>query len=388
MTARTAIEWAVARPINSLPDGTYVELVRSLFQTLLPTTIMAVSFLAVGARVSWETGDRWLTIFTVAGGAAASARIIVILLHRRRAAQEMLDVATARILEARFARAYFCFAIVLGFFGARAFLATAPETHMLIVGLLFGYGAGVAAGLSLRPLISVPSVLMAIVPTIIVAWIAPDIIYRATGTLLAVFLAGGIESMVSRYRAEVKKITMRRHFSTLARYDDLTGLFNRLGLREQFEAFAGSGGDLGAIAVHYLDLDKFKPVNDRHGHPVGDLLLKAVAERLAGVLRRSDFAARLGGDEFVIIQTGVHHADEAEMLARRVARVLAQPFMMEAHQIMIGTSVGYVLSAEYGNDLDRLLKCADDALVQIKREGGGIARYVTPLPDVRFGLTG
>jgi diguanylate cyclase (GGDEF)-like protein len=371
----------VKQPVTNLPEGTYVELVRSLFETLLPTMIMACSFLAVGILVSRETRDPLLVLLAAMGIAAAIARIVIILAHRKRAADDALDLLNAMIFERRFACGYFTFAIVLGLFGARAFLVVRPEMHMLIVGLLFGYGAGVAAGLSLRPWISVPSILMAIVPAIVMTGFASDVAHWATGLLLAVFLAGGVHSMLARYRSETRKITMRRQFSTLARRDDLTGLPNRLSLREQYEGLMGSGGDRNTIAVHCLDLDRFKSVNDRHGHPAGDALLKAVSERLAGLLRSSDFAARLGGDEFVIIQTNVSHPGEADMLARRVAKAIAQPFAIGDHQIMIGTSVGYALSSRHGNDLERLMEYADEALCQVKRGGGGIAEYETPLPE-------
>lgn len=376
----------MAPRIANLPEGTYVELVRSLFQTLLPTAIMALSFLGIGILIVRETGDPFLAFLTAAGTLAALGRLTVLLMHRRRAEEEALDIATARIFERRFAIQYFSFALVLGTFGAWAFLVAPPETRALIVGLLFGYGAGVAAGLSLRPWISVTSILMAIVPTIVAAWLSSELISRAAGTLLAVFLAGGIHSMLSRYRSETRKITMRRQFSTLARQDNLTGLPNRLSLRERFETFATVNSGNGTIAVHCLDLDRFKPVNDRFGHPAGDALLKAVSERLNGLLRRSDFAARLGGDEFVIIQQGITHADEAEILARRIVRTVAQPYVVDGHDITIGTSVGYALSSEYGNDLERLMKCADEALCQIKREGGGVAKYDKALPEVEFRL--
>jgi diguanylate cyclase (GGDEF)-like protein len=117
------------------------------------------------------------------------------------------------------------------------------------------------------------------------------------------------------------------------------------------------------------------------------MLLKAVSARLAGMLRRSDFAARLGGDEFVIVQTGVSQPGEADLLARRLARALARPYVVGGQQITIGASVGYALSSEYGNDLERLLRGADEALCQVKREGGGIAKYEGPLPNIQFSLT-
>jgi diguanylate cyclase (GGDEF)-like protein len=371
---------------KDLPEGTYIELVKSLFSTLLPTSIMAISFLAVGLLITSQTPDSLLTFLTGLGSIAAVARLAILLMHRKRAAGESLDLANARIFERRYALAYFSFACVLGAFGARAFLVATPEAHMLIVGLLFGYGAGVAAGLSLRPWISVPSILIAIIPTILAAWSTANITYWAAGMLLAVFLGGGVESMLSRYRSETRKITMRRLFSTLARRDDLTGLPNRLSLRERFEEFAAEAGS-GGIAVHCLDLDRFKPVNDRFGHPVGDALLKAVTERLNGLLRRSDFAARVGGDEFVIVQTGVKHSGEADMLARRIVRAIAQTYSIEGQEITIGTSVGYALSTEYGNNLDRLVTCADAALCQVKREGGGIASFRELRPEAEQRLT-
>ena len=312
---------------SRLPEGTYIELVASLFSTLLPTVIMTVSFLGTALLVTSQTPDRALTVLTIAGLLAAAARLTVLLVCRRRAATDSLSTEDARHFQRWFAIAYLAFALVFGMFEARAFMVATPAMHMLIVGLLFGYGAGVAAGLSTRPWISVPSMLIAIVPTIVISWSVSDIASSATGALLASFLAGGIQSMLSRYRRAAKEITMRRLFSTLARSDHLTSLPNRLSLRERFDTCIANGGAFRTIAVHCLDLDRFKPVNDRYGHPVGDELLKAVSGRLQGILRHNDFASRIGGDEFVIVQTGLSQAGEAEMLARRIARAIAQPYL-------------------------------------------------------------
>jgi diguanylate cyclase (GGDEF)-like protein len=233
----------------------------------------------------------------------------------------------------------------------------------------------------------VPSVLLAIVPTVVIALCYADPIYRAAGLLLALFLAGGVQSMLSRYRLTARQVTMRRLFATLARSDHLTNLPNRLSLRERFEEVARPGTVPGMIAVHCLDLDRFKPVNDRYGHPTGDALLKAVSERLQSVLRRNDFAARIGGDEFVVVQTSLAHAGEAEMLARRIARAIIQPYAIDGHEIVIGTSIGYALSATGGNDLDRLMAQADQALCAIKRAGGGIAPYRETMPEGEMRLS-
>lgn len=369
-----------------LPDGTYIELVASLFSTLLPTAIMAMSFLGIAVLITSQTPDSALTFLMFAGSIAAAARLTVVLLYRRRVADPALSVEQARYFERHFATAYLAFALVFGLFEARAFMIAAPATRMAIVGLLFGYGAGVAAGLSMRPWISVPSMLIAIVPTIIVAWSFPDITFWATGALLAVFLAGGIQSVFARYRQAAADITRRQLFATLARSDHLTNLPNRLSLRERFDICVAKSGPRDTIAVHCLDLDRFKPVNDRYGHPTGDALLKAVSGRLQGLLRKSDFASRIGGDEFVVVQTQMAHAGEAQLLARRIARAIAQPYSIDGHDISIGTSVGYAEAMAADADLDRLIAQADEALCGIKSKGGGIARFepVVVEPDLRL----
>jgi diguanylate cyclase (GGDEF)-like protein len=194
--------------------------------------------------------------------------------------------------------------------------------------------------------------------------------------LLLLFLGGGIQSVVQRYRNAVRGITMRLTYESLARSDALTGLRNRLSLREDFDAHAGRSQPAGILVVHCLDLDKFKPVNDIHGHPVGDALLRAVSTRLNGLLRQGDIVARLGGDEFVILQHGACHPGEADLLARRIRREIARPFSIDGHRIVIGASIGYAISPDHGRNMDVLIARADDALCRIKREGGGVAAYV------------
>lgn len=358
-----------------VPDSTYVDLVRSLYATLLPTAIIAASFIGVGTLIAIETPDLLLDILICLGMLCLTARLVNLLLLRTRAADPALDTTGARLIERRFALCYVSFALVFGVFSARAFQVATLEAQMLVVGLLFGYGAGVAAGISMRPKIAVPSLIIAILPTVVVTLAGPGLARTGLGLLLLLFLGGGIQSVMQRYRNAAQGITMRRTFATLARSDALTGLNNRLSLREGFDRFVAQAGPDDILAVHCLDLDRFKPVNDRYGHPAGDALLRAVSNRLNGLLRQGDIAARLGGDEFVILQTGARHPGEADMLARRIMREIARPFSVEEHRITIGTSVGYALFPDHGTDLDTLIARADEALCRIKREGGGVAAY-------------
>jgi diguanylate cyclase (GGDEF)-like protein len=375
------------RSDKGLPDGTYVVLVRSLFLTPMAHIIMSVAFLAVGAFVFARSPDRVLLILTGLGLAARIVQVATVLLNRRRALSEALEAAGARILERRFAWAYFSFAIIFGAFGARAIQVSTTELDLLVVALQFGYGAGLVAGLALRPWIAIPALLLASIPTVVAVSLAPDLAYLAVGALLVMFMAAGIETILRVCRTSAADISMRRMFATLARQDDLTGLPNRLALREAFERFAAKAGADGMLAIHCLDLDRFKPVNDLYGHPAGDALLLAVSKRLNGLLREGDIAARLGGDEFVIIQTGAKHPGEAELLARRIMRAIAEPFPILDHQVAIGTSVGYALFPEHGGDLDDLLCRADEALVAVKRRGGGIAMHRERLPQPQLSLS-
>ena len=358
-----------------LPDGTYIVTVRSLYATLTPSIIMAVAFLSVGTQVVLETPDLLLTLLIILGGVAVLARLGILLLHRARACSEKLDLAGARHVERSFAISYFTFAAAFGTFSVRAFQVASAESHMLVIGLLFGYAAGVAAGIFLRPWIALPSLVIAVVPASAVALATPDSTYIAAGALLLLFLFGCIQSMMRNYHIATTEITTRRTFATLARADALTGLENRLSLREAFDDALAHPAHNSILAVHCLDLDRFKVVNDTYGHPVGDALLQAVSDRLRRLLRNGDVVARVGGDEFVLLQVSAQHEGEADLLARRIARAVSEPYAVLGHQLSIGTSVGYALRPKHGRDLDELIARADEALIRVKREGGGIALY-------------
>ena len=363
------------RPADALPDDTYVELVRSLFQTLLPASIMGILFIGVAVLVHDHTPDRVISVLAILGGVASLIRVGFILYHERRLTDASLGMREADRTERHFAITYLAFAALLGLFGARTFQVSTVEMQMVVAALVVGYAAGVAAGISLRPWIGIPSVVLAVVPVFVMSTLRFDVPHLALSIVLAALLAGGINSMAARYRSETEKITMRRTFASLARRDHLTGLANRLALSERFDELAAAAVRPDEVAVHCLDLDRFKPVNDRHGHPVGDALLVAVAGRLQGLLRNHDIAARLGGDEFMVLQTNMKHRGEAELMAHRIVRVLGEPYRLGDMIISVSASVGYVVADECGEQLDALINCADNALCQVKQRGGGAAGF-------------
>ena len=178
-----------------------------------------------------------------------------------------------------------------------------------------------------------------------------------------------LEDITERKRAQER-------INYLARYDELTGLANRTQFREEI------GGMLSAvrkresqIALHLIDLDRFKTINDTLGHPVGDKLLTEVASRLRAIIRPGDMITRFGGDEFVVVQTRAEHRQDAELLAQRIVKAVAEPFEIDGHRIDIGASIGIAVASADGTDVDQLLKKADMALYAAKRGGRGSHQF-------------
>jgi diguanylate cyclase (GGDEF)-like protein len=351
---------------RSSADAIEIELIRSLYQGQLPSVIMALGFAICGTLLASQTDDKVILVSLIGGIAASIARIAIAARDAERAASEAFEIEVARTLERRFAWAYIAFAVMLGLFAARSLSLPMPGAHLLVVCLVMGYAAGVAAGAALRPRLAIVSLIAAVVPVIIglISWAAP--LHVATGLMTTAFLGGGIFSVRKRHRRALDDVGLRLSLAALARHDGLTQLPNRLALREWFEGSSRSM-DTTCIAVHCLDLNDFKPVNDQFGHPVGDALLTAVANRLEGCLREGDIAARLGGDEFSIVQRGIAHDDEARLLAQRIVASIAKPFSIGEHRIRISTAVGYVLSRDPRHDLEQLISLADEALYTAKR---------------------
>ncbi len=162
----------------------------------------------------------------------------------------------------------------------------------------------------------------------------------------------------------------------LARHDALTNLPNRYNLQERLDIALDTAAQEGnAIAVVYIDLDRFKPVNDLHGHAAGDALLVQASKRILAEIRPTDTLARIGGDEFVMILTSQPQPEKASIVATRIIEALRRPFQVEGHRIEIGASVGVSLYPEDGADADALMRAADAAMYRAKEEGRGAVRF-------------
>jgi diguanylate cyclase (GGDEF)-like protein/PAS domain S-box-containing protein len=212
----------------------------------------------------------------------------------------------------------------------------------------------------------------------------PFVIVRKDGT--QIFLENSVsplrnkEGKIIGFRAVSRDVTEHKQYeqklAEMATHDSLTGLPNRTLLSDRLTmGLALSRRSGNKLAVLMLDLDKFKAINDTMGHAVGDELLKAVAERLTSVTRKSDTIARIGGDEFVLVLPQVSQPTNASRLAQRILNVFREPLIFDGHQLNITTSIGIAVYPEDGKDIEILLKNADTAMYRAKEQGRDAYRF-------------
>ncbi len=181
---------------------------------------------------------------------------------------------------------------------------------------------------------------------------------------------GGIQRYVCIYTDLGDQDQIRRHLHQMAYYDNLTGLANRELFQDRLSgAIASAVREKHKIAVMFIDLDRFKEINDSLGHGVGDALLKEVAVRIRACVRASDTVARQGGDEFTVILPSLRRVSRAGSVADKITQALRLPFNLSGHTLHISTSIGIGLYPQDGADAETLVKNADLALYQAKEAG-------------------
>ena len=209
---------------------------------------------------------------------------------------------------------------------------------------------------------------------------------RDDGTACAVQLSwvvvrderGALQQSIGFFRDLTEKLAALQRIDQLAHNDALTGLPNRLQLAQKVDfALRLADREGGQFAVFFIDVDRFKNINDSLGHRFGDRVLVKVSERILGALRQVDTLCRLGGDEFVVY---LHHADPlgAEMVARRVLQEVAQPFRLDDFNLSISCSIGIAMYPGDGQTLDELIRQADTAMYRAKDSGRAGFRFYQP----------
>ena len=181
--------------------------------------------------------------------------------------------------------------------------------------------------------------------------------------------------MVTTHQDITEQRRSEAKIAHMALHDALTNLPNRVLLHERLEHALARSRRGEIVATHILDLDHFKHVNDTLGHPVGDKLLQMVANRLRALVRNTDTVARMGGDEFAIVQVALSQVVDATSLAQRVIAALSEPYEIDGHQVVIGTSVGITLPPSDGLMPEQLIRNGDLALYRAKGDGRGTYRF-------------
>jgi diguanylate cyclase (GGDEF)-like protein/PAS domain S-box-containing protein len=171
-----------------------------------------------------------------------------------------------------------------------------------------------------------------------------------------------------------RDITQRMEFeqrlADMATHDFLTGLPNRVLLNDRLHvALAQAHRNKNKLAILTLDLDRFKTVNDTHGHHMGDELLKAVGQRLTGIIRSGDTIARMGGDEFLLLMPELHQSDSIPSIISKIVEAFKAPFIIEGHRLNISASIGIATYPDDGIDMDALMRKSDSAMYDIKKHG-------------------
>jgi diguanylate cyclase (GGDEF)-like protein len=175
----------------------------------------------------------------------------------------------------------------------------------------------------------------------------------------------------------------------LAQHDNLTKLPNRWLFSDRLTQALTQAKRIGnQVAVLFLDLDRFKPINDNLGHDVGDGLLLAVAQQAKGCVREMDTVARLGGDEFGVILSGVDSPEEAAVVAEKIVHALHQPFLIKGHDCQIGVSIGIALYPDHGDEANLLLQRADIAMYGAKDRGRNQYQFFENVLEERHGDNG
>lgn len=210
------------------------------------------------------------------------------------------------------------------------------------------------------------------------------------GTLYPKWMAVSIvqdeQGHITHYVASYTDIAARERaaeqISQLAYQDALTGLSNRFSLQGQLDqALAMARREQRLVAVMFLDLDKFKTINDTLGHAIGDIMLQTAARRLRETVRESDIVSRLGGDEFVVVLTELGDLAAATQVGEKILDTLRQPYIIDGHTLQSSASLGIALFPDDGSEADTLLKRADAAMYHAKSQGRDALRFFRPEMD-------
>lgn len=356
---------------SRLPDDIYTGLIRLLFSAF-PQVASVTSGTVIGAfAIAYGNSSISNWAIAIASVAMAFFRISILVLFSWRS-KETISVQQAKAWELGYWAGSLAMACVIASMEIVAIIGgTDTGTQLLCLGLAMATcGGQCSIRISCRPWIPITTgtIVLGIFSGACLS--TPDSMHRIVGALLILYWLSFVEACRQSGRTIIALRLSELKISKAAQTDDLTGLMNRRAFRDKFESFAQRKLPFTNYALLALDLDGFKHVNDNHGHPVGDQLLKLVSYRLHACHARTDALARLGGDEFSILMPEFDTVDRVTEFAEAVIEAVSKPYEISGLTIEIGVSIGIAHSTSSCN-FEHLTSLADQALYQAKRGGRG-----------------
>ncbi len=355
---------------NALDDRVRKTLVDTLYMQPANLAIGAITGVLCSLVAASYTPDPVFFQIALLFSGVAIARIVMALMLPR------LRNRDTRRLELLYELGAFTYSAILGVFAAMTVSYDLPATaQLLVVAYAIGYGTGIAARNAGRPSISIGQMVLIFTPINIALWDGADPAHRALAVAIVLLWFGMISITMKVFNtlrdsvaAAETSARLAEKMQHLARTDVVTGLHNRAGLNHYLVEYMSRRRTMPNLALFWLDLDKFKDINDALGHQVGDRVLSEVAQRLRTQAKPDAVIGRFGGDEF-IVACDVRDRREAETIALAVLAEVTRPIRIDDDRLEIACSMGIALQPDDGEDLETLFQGADLALYHAKVNG-------------------
>ena len=388
MTSIVAKLRNIRKTDSAIADSVRRALVETLFVSPTSLGAGATAGAVVSGAIAITTGDPWLVAVAVAISLTGAARLLHAAFVQRRVATGSVESARSEILYETGAWAY---ALLLGLLTFLTLVRSDNALLYLLAAMVTtGYSAGICGRNAGRPAIAIGQLALASAPISVGLVMSTEPLRWVLALVNIVFMIGMVDICLQTYSAMLKAISateeqkvLTARFERLARYDTMTGLENRGAFQERLQAeleeIAGAKGE--QLALLWIDLDKFKEINDSLGHPTGDKVLCQIGRQLTSIVGGRGCVARFGGDEFVLLARGGKGAF-ADDLAQEVMRALSIPMNIEGVSIQAACSIGVAVAPRDGDNAETLLQHADLALYHAKDDGrNGYCHFKPPMEE-------